>query len=157
MKTGKPAPEWLKDGQYRGWEIEWATRFPLALSEMLMPSKPLDTIDAQPLARWGIEINAGWRPILERLLGRLEALIGAQPMDARDRFRVLQIKEKFGRLTVYLANSTPDMDVAIQEAADESTRTCEVCGAAGELKERDYWWSPRCEAHESWRPGQLFE
>jgi hypothetical protein len=75
VKTGKPVPEWLKDGQYRSWEIEWATRFPLALSEMLLPSNPLDTIDAQPLARWGIEINAGWRPILERLLGRLEVEI----------------------------------------------------------------------------------
>ena len=54
MTTGKALPPWLKDGQYRSWETEWATRFPLALSEMLLPSKPLDTIDAQPLARWGI-------------------------------------------------------------------------------------------------------
>jgi hypothetical protein len=152
MTRGKPLPPWLKDGQYRSWEIEWTTRFPLALSEMLLPSKPLDTIDAQPLARWGIEINACWRPILERLLERLEAEIAAQPVDDRDRFRALQIKEKFGRLTVYLANSTPDMDTAIQEAADESTQTCEVCGAPGELKQRDYWWSPRCTEHETWRP-----
>jgi hypothetical protein len=155
--TNKPLPPGLKDGQYRSWEIEWATRFPLALSEMLLPSKPLDTIDAQPLARWGIEINAGWRPILERLLGRLEAEIAAQPMDDRDRFRVLQIKEKFGRLTVYLADSTPDMDAAIQAAADESTRTCEVCGAPGQLKQRDYWWAPRCKGHETWRPRQEVE
>jgi streptogramin lyase len=154
VKTEEPVPEWSKDGQYRSWEIEWATRFPLALSEMLSPSKPLDTIDAQPLARWGIEINAGWRPILERLLGRLETEIAAQPMDDRDRFRVLQIKEKFGRLTVYLADSTLDMDAVIQKAADESTQICEVCGAPGELKQRDYWWSPRCEEHETWRPGE---
>jgi hypothetical protein len=150
-------PDWLKDGQYRSWEIEWATRFPLALSEMRWPSKPLDTFDAQPLARWGIDVMAGWRPILEWLLGRLEAEIAAQPMDDRDRFRILQIKEKFGWLTVYLADSTPDMDTAIQEAADESTRTCEVCGAPGELKQRDDWWAPRCGEHETWRPRKNFE
>jgi hypothetical protein len=58
---------------------------------------------------------------------------------------------------VYTADSTPEMDAAIQAAADESTRTCEVCGAAGELKERNFWWAPRCEEHETWRPGERFE
>ena len=153
----QPQPPWWRNDPYGSWEIEWATRFPLALSEMFLPSKPLDTIDAQPLARWGIEINAGWRPILERLLRRLEAEIEAQPLDDRDRFRILQIREKSGRLTVYLADSTPEMDAAIQEAADESTHTCEVCGAPGELKQRDCWWVPRCEQHEMSRPRQTSE
>ena len=85
--------------------------------------------------------------ILERLLGRLEAEIAAQPMDYRERFQILQIKEKFGQLTVYLADSTRDMDAVIRAPADESTRTCEVCGAPGELKQRDYWWAPRCGEH----------
>ena len=35
--------------------------------------------------RWGIDINAGWRAIMERLLVRLEAVITAQPVDERDR------------------------------------------------------------------------
>jgi hypothetical protein len=38
-----------------------ATRFPLALSEMRWPSVPLHMVETQPLARWGIEIHAGWR------------------------------------------------------------------------------------------------
>src|SRR5436190_19266672 len=79
---------------------------------------------------------------------KLEAEITAQPIEERDRFRILQIKEKFGRLTVYTADSTPDMDTAIQAAADESTRICEVCGAPGELKERNFWRAPRCTEHE---------
>jgi len=32
------------------------------------------------------------------------------------------------------------MDTVIQAAADESTRICEVCGAPGELQERNFWW-----------------
>ena len=103
MKKQPPLPPALRDGQYRSWEIEMAARFPLALSEMRLPSKPLDTFDTEPLARWGIEIQAGWRPIMERLLVRLEAEIEAQPADQRDQFRILQIKEKFGRLTVHMA------------------------------------------------------
>jgi hypothetical protein len=153
----RPLPPWLEDGQYRNWEIELTARFPLALSEMRWPSTPLRSFDTQPVARWGIDIMAGWRPIMERLLEKLEAEITAQPIHERDRFRVLQIKEKFGRLTVYTADSTPGMDTAIQAAADESTRTCEVCGAPGELQERNSWWAPRCKEHEMWRPGERFE
>jgi integrase len=93
----RPLPPWLEDGQYRNWELKLAARFPLALSEMRWPSKPLNNFDTQPPARWGIDIMTGWRPIMERLLEQLEAVITAQPIDERDRFRVLQIKEKFGR------------------------------------------------------------
>ena len=89
---------------------------------------------------------------MERLLVRLEAMITTQPVDERDRFRILQVKEKFGRLTVYTADSTPEMDVAIQEASEESILTCEVCGAMGALEERHGWWSPRCKTHETWTP-----
>lgn len=55
-------------------------------------------------------------------------------------------------MTVYLADSTPEMDAPIQEASEESIRTCEVCGAAGALEKRHAWWSPLCEAHETWTP-----
>jgi hypothetical protein len=37
----KKVPPYLRDGQYRSWEIEMAARFPLALSEMRWPSVPL--------------------------------------------------------------------------------------------------------------------
>jgi hypothetical protein len=126
-----------------------AMRFPLALSEMRWPSAPLDTFDTRALARWGIEIQAGWRSIMERLLARLEAEIAAQPVEQRDRFRIVQAKEKLWRLTVYLADSaTRDMYAAIQEASDQSIRTCEVCGAPGELAARGPtgWMPPRCGA-----------
>jgi hypothetical protein len=157
MKSRKPLPPWLRDGQYRSWEIGLASHFPLALSEMRWPSEPLDTFGTQPLARWGIDVMTGWRAIVERLLANLEAEIAARAVDERDRFRILQIKEKFGRLTVHLRASTPGMDASIEEAANESVRTCEVCGAPGELNERNSWWAPRCEEHETWRLWQRFE
>jgi hypothetical protein len=67
---------------------------------------------------------------LVRLLDRLEAAIAAQPAETRDDFRIAQIKEKFARLTVYLASaSTPAMTAAIDEASETSLVTCEACGA----------------------------
>jgi len=151
MKKQPPLPPELRDGQYRNWEIEMAARFPLALSEMRSPSKPLDTFDTEPLARWGLEIHAGWRSIVERLLVRLEAEIAVQPADQRDRFRIRQIKEKFGRLTVHMA-WTPGIRAALDEAENESIATCEVCGEPGVLEERHGWWSPRGKAHVTWTP-----
>jgi hypothetical protein len=152
-----PVPPALADGQYRNWEIEMVQRFPLILSEMRWPSEPLHTFETEALARWGIEINAGWRSLMERLLARLEAEIQTQPVDQRDRYRVLQIKEKFGRLTVHLAGSTPAMHAALQDAEEESIVTCEVCGDAGVLEERHGWWSPRCKVHETWTPWDKLE
>jgi hypothetical protein len=55
----------------------------------------------------------------------------------------------------YLASEgTPEMEAALQEAEEESVVTCEVCGAAGRLAQRERWWSTRCAVHETWRPGQ---
>jgi hypothetical protein len=63
------------------------------------------------------------------------------------------MKEKFGRLAVYLAAApTVEMLVAIQAAENASVATCEVCGAPGRLEERHGWYSTRCPAHENWSP-----
>jgi hypothetical protein len=48
-KRQKPLPPELRDGQYRSWEVEMATRFPLALSEMRWPLVPLHMVETQPL------------------------------------------------------------------------------------------------------------
>jgi hypothetical protein len=139
-----------KDGEYSSWELSLAHRHPLSLSEMRWPSTPLEKPGTMPTARWGIECGPGWRQIIEQLLVRLEAAIAAQPVGSRDDFRVVQIKEKFGRLTVYLATAgLPDMTKAIDEASEASTRICEICSAPGRLEERRGWWSTRCPAHES--------
>jgi hypothetical protein len=143
-----------KDGEYAQWEVALAARFPLALSEMRWPSVPLGRWDTTPAARWGIECGTGWRQIIEHVLGRLEGAIVAEPADRWDDYRIIQIKEKFGALVVYQAGQgTPEMKAAIQDAFEESRRTCDVCGAPGELAEHEIaWWSTRCPAHVAWTP-----
>ena len=143
----------LDDGVYSTWEVELAARHPLALSEMRWPSVPLGRPETPALARWGLEVRSGWRGIVEQLLDRLEAFIAAQPADCRDRYRIVQLKEKFGRLVVYLAATpTAEMRAEIQTAENASVVTCEVCGHPGRLAERRGWHSTRCPAHESWSP-----
>ena len=105
-----------------------------------------------PLARSvGFECFKGWRPILGRLLERLEGAIVRQPAEARGDFRIVQIKQKFGRLRVYLSRTaTPEMRVAIDEAEAESTVTCEVCSSPGQIVDRNGWTSVKCADHENW-------
>jgi len=122
---------------------------------MRSPSRPLGYVDTRPLARWGIEVRAGWRGLVERTLARLEAEIAAQPLEQQAQFRVVDIKAKFGRLTIHLeASGTATMEAAIHDAFEESARLCEVCSAPGELAERGPtgWWSTRCRNHEDWSP-----
>ena len=99
---------------------------------------------ASRLACDGFDIGDGWFSIVDRLSARLSA-------DAS--LHVWQLKEKFGRLTVYFcdgdetaASSLDTMtDAALDEAADESMRTCEVCGQPGNRDKRRHWVSVRCE------------
>jgi hypothetical protein len=141
------------DGQYAEWEIQLALRYPLSLSEMRWPSAPLGRPQARPIARWGIECRAGWRALIAEFLDRLEHQIEALPLDRRDAYRIVRIKEKLGRLTVNLAaKPTEPMWETIEEAGDLSTTVCEVCGEPGELAERPLFLSVRCDNHADWRP-----
>jgi hypothetical protein len=105
-----------------------------------------------PIARTaGFSCFGGWKPIVVRLLERLSLIVKELPSDERRTFAVVEIRQKFGTLTVYLSGiPTPAMWVAIGEASEASMVTCEVCGAPGVLAERHGWISVRCAAHENW-------
>jgi hypothetical protein len=117
---------------------------------MRSPSPALGTPTATALARWGIECQAGWRGLIEQLLHHLETAIAAEPPERRHDLRIVQMKEKLGRLTVYLAGEgSPVMEAAIKTAAAESVHTCEICAEPGQLAERRGWWAARRPTHEN--------
>ncbi len=99
----------------------------------------------------GFSCFEGWKPIIVRLLERLSLLVEELSSDERRTFAVVEIRQKFGTLTVYLSGGpTPAMSEAIDAAREASMVTCEVCGAPGTLAERRGWASVKCEAHENW-------
>jgi hypothetical protein len=127
-----PSTQSRADDHGGDWQTALALRYPLARSV-------------------GFACFGGWQPLLARLLDRLEAASVALPVDARDDFHVLHIKQKFGRLTVHLSKEgTAEMLAAVREAEEASVVTCEVCSAPGRLAERNAWWSVRCADHENW-------
>jgi len=102
------------------------------------------TNQASRFAQDGFDIGDGWFDIVDRLSAKLSA---------DPNLHVWQLKEKMGRLTVYFcdsaASSDPRLDeatdAALDEAAEESMRTCEVCGQPGIRDKRRHWVSVRCE------------
>lgn len=89
------------------------------------------------LLGFGVACDDGWFPILMALTRRLERLRSEHGLV----LRVLQVKEKMGRLRVYVDVRGSDGDRqrverVVAEAEARSARTCEHCGRPGSPRER---------------------
>lgn len=61
--------------------------------------------------------------------------------------KLLQVKEKFGELRIYIDSGTDTMYDILDEAERKSLEICEVCGEAGELRTDRSWFKTLCEKH----------
>jgi hypothetical protein len=97
----------------------------------------------------GFEHGDGWFDLLWRLCEDLEPLVAEFEVAGGPKFEVLQVKEKFGGLRFYVnCRRNEAIRQRIGIAADESFRTCEVCGQPGKLRE-DRWIKTLCDEHTS--------
>lgn len=58
---------------------------------------------------------------------------------------VVQVKEKFGGLRLYVGDAPSCVHLEIDALEKESLFTCETCGNEGSLKTKGGWHSVRCE------------
>lgn len=93
----------------------------------------------------------GWRDLVETAIGRIAIAVAAVPSGS---LKIGQIKEKFGRLRLYLdkRNSLPEatcaaIDEAICLAEARSACTCETCGAEGRLYDKGGYMFTACDQH----------
>lgn len=90
-------------------------------------------------------VGAGWRPFVRPAL---EAIVAAGG-------DIVQVKEKFGGLRIYVHDGDRDKIDAIVEAAEkQADRTCEKCGKPGKIVNLKGWLKNACEDHdtvEKWR------
>lgn len=91
--------------------------------------------------------NEGWHDLLERMCVRIEAAL--RPGET---IHILQVKEKFASLRVYLhAEVSPESRAriwhAVALAKARSACTCEQCGAEGRLYNNRAIYMTRCAAH----------
>ena len=92
---------------------------------------------------WNIDsikncVGPGWGDSLDRLVADLLSLGWDGELH--------QVKEKFGGLCFYIGGGSGNIFARIDQAGDESLRTCEKCGAPGKIWPGWYWWLTHCEA-----------
>jgi len=99
---------------------------------------------------WGFECGDGWEPLIRKLSEEVEAIIVTMPEKERKKFRVKQVKEKFGTLRFYMGIAHDGIRAAIDRAEQESAVTCETCGKPGKIRSGG-WISVLCDEHEAER------
>lgn len=112
-------------------------RYP-ALFERPQGSKGLTLLDD------GLACDAGWYQILDRLFADLSKI---QKEDILTHLRVVEVKEKFGRLRVYVVGGNERVDARIEQAVDEASATCEGCGGPSPgFRYHGAWYGNICDS-----------
>jgi hypothetical protein len=122
-------------------QLELINRFP----GLYRHASDAPTARAEPFSHEGFACGGGWFGIIDRL----STVLVQDPYLA-----VGQLKEKMGRLRVYLHSvegaPAPDpavdarLEAALSAAEEESKRTCELCGQLGVSPDPQNWVGVRC-------------
>jgi len=90
-----------------------------------------------PNPRCGAYVGDGWVPLVDQLFADMIALGWDRDLH--------QLKEKFGGLRVYIGVSSASVKERIRVAEEVAARTCDECGAPGEILESPRgWWTCWC-------------
>lgn len=89
------------------------------------------------------EFAKGWNTLVDKLLQDIDDYLQDKP-ELAENFKVLQAKEKFGRLRIYVANSDDVIDDMIKDAECKSIIICEMCGNLGMVRDSCGWKRTRC-------------
>jgi len=94
------------------------------------------------LMAFGFECGNGWLGILEELFSKIDEVV---KRDKIKDFQVIQVKEKFGDLRVYVYGGNEEIAKLISDAEEQSIKTCEKCGFSGELQKIGRWYTTLCD------------
>lgn len=100
-----------------------------------------------------IETDDGWFDLILDMSEQLEKerlkLIAENPLLDQDACHLVQIKEKYGGLAVYLNSyhATYRFSQIIIRAENKSYTVCEVCGCDGKLRSELSWIKTLCDQH----------
>lgn len=89
---------------------------------------------------WLAAIPPGWHAILSEAIDKLH--------DLDPGIRIVQAKEKWASLRIYLDRGSPETYAIVDAATVASQRTCEICAATGALmRTPDGYFATRCPSH----------
>jgi hypothetical protein len=88
------------------------------------------------------DVGKGWHKLLEQAHVEIQAV--------NPEYEVLQVKEKFGGLRLYLMASREGQDIA-HKYEQKSYEVCEFCGKPGSLDQSHFWLNTLCDEHKERR------
>jgi hypothetical protein len=83
----------------------------------------------------------GWDSLLRELFTALTEIERIAPGTVR----IIQVKQKFGYLRVYLESGNPDTYALIDAAGKASGYICEGCGCHSTISSRGGWLTTLCD------------
>jgi len=86
---------------------------------------------------YGCSCGDGWRKLVFEVFDKLEQL-------NCEGLYVVQIKEKFGRLTIYTSIHTKEIGEILSEASRKSLTVCEECGTTEDVTVGGSWIKALC-------------
>lgn len=89
------------------------------------------------------ECGGGWDDIIKPVLKKIEEYNNKH----EEKIEVLQIKEKFGLLRIYLSFYPENFEEVCADAENESSQTCEFCGTKQNVYTNDMkegWMKTLC-------------
>jgi hypothetical protein len=87
----------------------------------------------------------GWEPIIRELSQKITKILQKMPEEDLELRKVLQIKEKYGSLRVYVSITNDEIEDTIRDSCQKSIETCEICGRPGKMKTKGSFMFVRCE------------
>lgn len=94
-----------------------------------------------------IDVDKGWFSLIDNLCSYLQFNTdNNNPTGLYPQVEATQVKEKFGGLRFYVASATDEQYAVISFVESLSTKTCEVCGAAGKQRGKG-WIRTLCDEH----------
>lgn len=87
-----------------------------------------------------LSVPKGWHDLYEKLMEQLEQV--------NPDLRIIQAKQKFGALRVYVDPFDEQAYPLIDEATKASGRMCEECGAAGQITVYNGYYAALCPTHQ---------
>lgn len=88
---------------------------------------------------------AGWYPVMDNFLESIEKRCteAGLPLGSPETFQILQLKEKWGELTIYCGGSVESFDLCMM-AEVNSGSFCMFCGKPGRLR-TGAWHATLCD------------
>ena len=83
------------------------------------------------------ECQDGWFKLIYSMCKEIDELYKAKGKDVNE-LNIEQIKEKFGRLRIYMGNYIEGVNEIIERYERLSENTCERCGKLGEIRGKSW-------------------